>query len=297
MIRYGLCCKFNREPIKFRDTTATRLAKLPRPEQLSILSGICRDNVKALRRSIEYCAAHNIGSFRINSRILPLKTHPQSGYNIADLPDGPSIIGGFRECGALATQTVIRLTFHPDQFVLLNSPRPEVVESSLKELAYQNEVADWVGADVINIHGGGMYGNKTTALAQLTEALCKLPESLKKRLTLENDDRTYTPADLLPVCLSSGIPLVYDVHHHRCNPDSLSIAEATTAALATWDREPLFHLSSPRDGWSCSDPRPHHDYIDPQDFPPEWLPLNITVEIEAKAKEDAIARLQQDMTP
>ena len=65
------------------------------------------------------------------------------------------------------------------------------------------------------------------------------------------------------------MPLTYDVHHHRCNPDGLSVAEATELAAATWDREPLFHVSSPRDGWAAANPRPHADRIDAADFPPE----------------------------
>ncbi len=295
MIRFGLCCKFHQEPIKFRDTTATRLAQHPRSEQLRLLAEICRANADALRQSIGYCAANGILSFRINSRILPLTTHPDVGYALSDLPCGGEIMALFKGCGELAAEKNIRLTFHPDQFILLNSPRLDVVEASIRELEYQNEVAEWVGADVINIHGGGMYGSKAEALSRLDTALHQLPLVIRKRLTLENDDRIYTPSDLLPVCRSTKTPLVYDVHHHRCNPDGMTVAEATQAALSTWDREPLFHLSSPREGYKSANPRPHHDYIDPADFPAAWQDLNITVEIEAKAKETAILKLRRDL--
>jgi len=114
-------------------------------------------------------------------------------------------------------------------------------------------------------------------------------------LTLENDDRIYTPAELLPVCRATRVPLVYDVHHHRCNPDQLSIEEATLQAIKTWDREPLFHVSSPRSGWKGKNWGPHSDYIDINDFPLEWKALDLTVEVEAKAKECAIARLQNQL--
>jgi len=87
--------------------------------------------------------------------------------------------------------------------------------------------------------------------------------------------------------------LVYDVHHHRCCPDSLSVAEATAAARATWNREPLFHISSPLEGWTGPKPERHHDYIDPKDFPAAWRGWDLTVEVEAKAKELAVTRLQQ----
>jgi UV DNA damage endonuclease len=106
---------------------------------------------------------------------------------------------------------------------------------------------------------------------------------------LENDDRIFTPADLLPVCERVGVPLVYDAHHHRCKPDGWSVAEATARAAATWGgREPYFHLSSPREGWGAGDPRPHADYIDPADLPREWLGMDVTVDVEAKAKERAV---------
>lgn len=194
----------------------------------------------------------------------------------------------------------MRLTFHPDQFVVLNSPRPEVVESSLADLDYQAEAAELVGADVINIHGGGAYGDKATALARLRINLQRLSPRARQRITLENDDIIFTPSDLLPVCETERIPLCYDVHHHRCLPDELSITEATQAAIHTWERaayprEPLFHLSSPLGGWGNPQPQLHHDEIDPADVPLEWIGLAITVDIEAKAKELAIAKLQQQL--
>jgi UV DNA damage endonuclease len=85
------------------------------------------------------------------------------------------------------------------------------------------------------------------------------------------------------------VPLVYDAHHHLCKGDGFSVAEATARAAATWgEREPYFHLSSPREGWAAGDPRPHADYIDPADVPREWPGMDVTVDVEAKAKERAV---------
>ncbi len=170
------------------------------------------------------------------------------------------------------------------------------MQRSVAELVYQAEVAGWVHADVINLHGGGAYGDKKTALHRLVRVIRSLPQKVRSRLTLENDDRVYTPADLLPVCHATGVPLVYDVHHHRCLPDGLSVEDATQQALATWNREPLFHLSSPLGGWHSGTPRSHDDYIDPADMPACWRDLQITVEVEAKAKELAVKKLMQHMT-
>ena len=145
---------------------------------------------------------------------------------------------------------------------------------------------------MINIHAGGAYGDKTSALKRLAAVIERLSSAVRTRLTLENDDRTYTPRDLLPLCARIGVPLVYDVHHHRCRPDGLSVAEVTARAAATWNREPLFHLSSPLEGWKGPKPARHHDYIDPADLPAEWLDLDLTVDVEAKAKELAVKTLR-----
>jgi UV DNA damage endonuclease len=297
MIRFGLCCIFRKEPIKFRRTTAKYLQAFSRNQQLKYLAEICRHNAQALHNALKYCRDHDIKDFRINSQILPLKTHPEIGYHIEDLPFHHQIIQTFKDCGRFCQKHDIRTTFHPDQFILLSSPKSEVVLRSVADLIYQAEVAQWVNADVINIHGGGAYGDKRTSLNRLRKRIEKLPEAVRSRLTLENDDRVYTPIDLLPVCRDMGIPLVYDVHHHRCLPDGRSVEATTELALGTWNREPLFHLSSPKHGWESGNPRNHHDYIDADDFPSCWTNLDITVEVEAKAKELAVLKLMQDLIP
>jgi len=295
-LRLGLCCQFAREPIKFRVTTATAMLRLPRPMQLTRLAELCLANSGALRAALQFCASHGIGAFRINSRILPVKTHPEVGYEMNELPGGAEIMARFIACGQFAHANNLRLSFHPDQFVVLNAPNPRTLAHSLAELNYQAEIAAWVGADTINLHGGGAYGDKASALDALRRNIERLPAPARSRLTLENDDKVYTPSDLLPVCVDTGVPLVYDVHHHRCLPDGLSVAEITERARKTWPAEPLFHISSPLAGWDGPKPARHHDFIDAGDFPPEWLGWPLTVEVEAKAKELAVARLITDLT-
>lgn len=297
MLRLGLCCLFNQAPIRFRSATATFIKRLDRPLQLSRLGELCLDNAHSLLTSVEEVHRLGFGSFRVSSPLLPLYTHPEVGYQLAELPNAEEITATLIAVKALKELHQIRLSFHPDQFTLLSSPRPEVTRASLKELGYQAMLADLIGADVINIHAGGVYGDKSSALSRLVEQVCTLPETIYSRLTLENDDRSYTVKDLLPVCEKISIPLVYDVHHHRCNPDGLTVAEATAGCLHGWQqlgREPFFHLSSPKNGWQ-GHPRPHADYIDIADFPEEWLQLDATVDIEAKAKELAILKLQADL--
>ena len=294
-LRFGLCCIFLEQPIKFRRTTVKAVSRMDRDAALAKLSGLCLTNADALRSSLQFCADRGIGSFRINSQILPIKTHRESGYDVSDLPDGPEIVQRFKACGEFARTHDMRLCFHPDQFVVLNSPRPDVVDRSIEELEYQCEVAEWVGADVVNIHGGGVYGNKPEALARFARNLSRLSDRARTRLTVENDDISYSPKDLLPLCRAEGIPLVYDVHHHRCNQDGLSVEEATAQAITTWDREPMFHISSPIDGWNGAQTRRHHDFISVQDFPRCWHGLTLTVEVEAKAKEVAVLKLMRQL--
>jgi len=295
-IRLGLCCIFRDQPIKFRNTTVKSIGSMDRDAARLKLSGLCLTNADALLAALEFCAEQGIGCFRINSQILPVKTHAVCGYDISELPDGDEIIRRFQFCGRFAKQHEIRTSFHPDQFVVLNSPRPDVVDRSVAELEYQAEVAEWVGADVVNIHGGGAYGDKSSALDVIERNLDRLSERVRSRLTVENDDVTYTPSDLLPRCKSAGIPLVYDVHHHRCNPDEMSVDDATEQAISTWDREPLFHISSPIEGWKGPKPQRHHDFIDVQDFPDCWRGLKLTVEVEAKAKEIAVLKLKKQLS-
>ena len=196
MIRWGICCIFRDAPIKFRRTTAKYTAKLSTDERRRHLSDICRHNANSLLEALQFCRGNGILAFRINSQILPLKTHPQY---------------------------------------------------------------------------------------------------VRRRLTLENDDGLYTPCDLLPVCERLGIPFVYDLHHHRCLADGRNVEDTTRRALKTWNREPLFHISSPLCSWQDRTPRNHHDYIHPEDFPESWLNLDITVEVEAKAKELAVIKLMRDI--
>jgi len=291
MIRLGLCCIFHDEPIKFRRTTAAYLQRQTRDAGLRYLSEIAAANAAALKSALLYCRDNGIGAFRINSQILPLKTHPQVGYAVTDLPGYARVVADFKACGRFSRQHDIRTSFHPDQFIVLSSPQADVVRRSIADLDYQAEVAEWVNADVINIHAGGAYGDKPAALKRLAAVIDSLSPAIRNRLTLENDDRSYTPRDLLPLCEHIGLPLVYDVHHHRCLPDGLSAEAVTARALRTWNREPLFHLSSPAQGWAGPKPNRHHDFIDPADLPAAWLKRDLTIDVEAKAKEVAVKKL------
>lgn len=301
MIRWGLCCQFLDAPIRFRQATHRYVATLAPAEREQYLTNIARANAIALAHAVEHCHELGIGAFRINSQVVPLATHPESGYSLESLAEGDVIARAYRAAGELARLRDVRLSFHPDQFVVLNSEREDVVLSSLREMEHQASVARLIGADVLCLHGGGAAGGKAAALDRLERGIDRLGDDARALLALENDDRTFGVADLLPLCERMGVPIVYDAHHHRSNPDGLSLDEATVRAWATWgEREPYMHLSSPRDGWGSANPRPHHAFIDPADVPESWIRLALegrrfTVDVEAKDKERAVLAIRDAM--
>jgi UV DNA damage endonuclease len=291
--RWGLCCQFLDSPITFRTATHGYAGGLEAETRRAYLAEIAAHNADALAAAIERCHELGIGAFRVNSQILPLATHPITGYNLEQLDPSGAIAGAFEWAGELARAYDVRLSLHPDQFVVLNSERDAVVRSAVQELELQASVAEMIGADVIVLHAGGSAGGTEAALERLERGLPLLSARVRDRLALENDDRSFTPRSLLPLCQRSGVPLVYDVHHHRCLADGLSIGEATELSFSTWgEREPYAHLSSPRDGWQAPNARAHADYIDPDDFPDEWRGRTMTIDVEAKAKERAVLALK-----
>jgi UV DNA damage endonuclease len=295
-IRLGLCCQFLDAPIRFRTATHRYVSTLEPREQRAYLANIARDNARSLHDAIEHCASLGIAAFRLNSQILPQATHPVSGYQLADIDEDGSITALFRAAGARARALDIRLSLHPDQFVVLNSQQERVVLASLAEMEAQAAVAELVGADVLTLHGGGAAGGIPAALERLERGVDRLSAPARTRLALENDDRCFTPEALLPLCERLGVPFIYDVHHHRCHRDSLDVATATARAVATWGtREPYFHISSPRDGWT-GDARPHADYIAAEDFPELWRDMRLTIDVEAKAKERAVLGLRDALS-
>lgn len=298
MLRFGLCCIFVEKPIRFRTTTAKALLALSPEQRLEKLGELCLFNLQSLLQALHCAHELGIGAFRILSPLFPRYTHPEAGYTLEMLPNREALLQAMKTVRAFARRHDIRLSFHPDQFVVLNSPREEVVLKSIAELEYQAWLAEQLGAEAINIHVGGVYGDKKAGVERFVCAFPKLSARCRKRLTLENDDVSYAPADVAPLCERLNIPFVYDVHHHRCLPDGLSIEEATALCVASWacrNREPWFHISSPKHGWSGSDPRPHADFIDPVDMPDGWrLVERATLDVEAKAEEKAVLKLMEE---
>lgn len=300
LLRLGLCCTFLDGPARFRHTTAAYVTRLDpggegwsgRPNAQAFIRALVLHNARARSDAVQWCAEQGVGAFRVQSQLVPLATHPDLAFPLEAL--GEEIDDALRGAAARARTLGVRLSLHPDQFVVLSSDRPDVVDASVAELEHQSAVAARIGADQVTLHVGSGKGGKAAAGDRLRRAVDRLSDVARGLLVLENDDRTWTVADLLPVVEALGLPLVYDVHHHRCNADELSVEDATDAAAATWgDREPWCHISSPLDGWEGPRPQRHADLIARGDLPDVWRGRRMTLDVEAKAKEVAVLALRQ----
>jgi UV DNA damage endonuclease len=293
-VRWGLCCQFLDSPIRFRTATHRYCATLEPDSRAQYLGAIVLANANALADAIVRCAELGIGAFRITSQMVPLATHPVSGFDLDDLPGAGAIHEALSAARSLSASHDVRLSFHPDQFVVLNSESQATVVSSVREMEHLARIAGLVGAEALTLHAGGGVGGEANALNRLARGIDLLSPQARALLALENDDRSFNPAALLPFCEREGIAFVYDVHHHRCHRDGLSVDEASERGAATWKgREPWMHVSSPRDGWSSTNPRSHAEFIDAADLPEEWMGKRMTIDVEAKAKERAVLDIKR----
>jgi len=262
-------------------------------------SELALKNVQDLHTIIEWNTKNNIKVFRMSSDLFPW----MSEYTISDLPDWQEISNMLLNAGTLAMQSNMRLSFHPGPFNILCSPREDVVENTIKELGQHAFILDCMGLPInnthkINIHIGGAYGDKSSAMDRWITNFKRLSESTKKRLTIENDDKPsmYAVEDLLYVSESTGVPIVFDFHHHDCHPGNLSKEQALRYAIHTWPKgiKPMTHYSSSRKNYEDGNVKvvAHADYL--YDHIPYTDIYEFDVVLEAKAKELALIKYLND---
>lgn len=273
-----------------------------------------RVSLQYLDAIFDYLGDVGIRMYRMSSNIAPYATHP----------DMPQFHGQIAECreemaqlGEKARRLDLRLSLHPPQFIVLNSPHEHVVQSALGELAHQAALLDAFGcgpeAKVI-IHGGGVYGDRAAAMARFVERYATLPEAVTQRLVLENDETSYSVPDIVAIHEQCGVPLVFDILHHRVNnPAGLSETEACRMCLSSWPAEqiPKIHYSSQRvtpGSVPGADDAPapkqriqpghHADFIDGADFVAFMSTMSdarFDVMLEAKQKDLALLQLRGDI--
>ena len=174
-----------------------------------------------------------------------------SEYKFSDLPDWKNIKMKFEKAGNFAKENNVRLSFHPGQFCCLGSSKEKVVLNAISDLDLHGRIMDALVQPrsrlaKINIHLGGAYGDKESAVKRFITNYHRLPETVKTRLTLENDDRLslYTTRELYDmVYLKTGIPIVFDFHHHMIHPGGDSEYDALKLACSTWEVKPCTHYS------------------------------------------------------
>ncbi|WP_028552372.1 UV DNA damage repair endonuclease UvsE [Paenibacillus sp. UNC451MF] len=290
--------------------TATNFNKLEdREAAIRKLERIAMENIHNTLRLLKHNRAYDIEMYRCSSKLIPLLGHE----SLEGWDPMPVLRDSFNELGSYAKEHAMRLSFHPDHFTVLSTPREEVLRNSLGDLDRHVTMLEAMGLDEsakCNIHVGGTYGNKATATNRFIERFTNLPGRISRRLTLENDDKTFTALETLQICEEVGAPMVLDIHHHQVNHEEgqEEPAELWPRVLHTWRNEkaqasdqplpPKIHVSSPKND---KDPRSHADYIDAPvllAFLQSVAPLTprLDVMIEAKKKDEALLKLMEDLS-
>ena len=282
----GLVCITQSKEVRYRMVTRKRLLELSPDGQRKLLDEIYRDNIQTLEAALAYCEREGIALYRIVSSIFPFADEDIGREVLAPLASA------LARAGRRATERHIRLVMHPDQFVVLSSDSESVVANSVKILQMHADIMDLLQQPrspwaLLEIHGG--KANRSDALV---ERIATLPEAIRLRLGLENDEYSYSADEIHEVCMRSGVPMVFDAHHHIVHEkldsyDHPSVAATLAKARATWadPAQQLVHISNGRDGFND---RQHADLIDVMPACYAYAPF---IEIEAKAKEEAIFKL------
>jgi UV DNA damage endonuclease len=203
------------------------------------------NNLACLEKIFKYNVEHNILFFRITSELVPFASHPICEFNWQN-----HFQKKFQGLGKFINKHHIRISMHPDQFILLNSKREDVLFRSIAELQYHADVLELLGLDnsaKIQLHVGGVYGNKKESMGRFKSRYSKLNSSIKNRLVLENDDKSYTITDCLELSKDTGLPILFDNFHHELNSSGESITKAFASTITTWkakDGLPMTDYSS-----------------------------------------------------
>lgn len=286
--KLGLVCITVSKAVRYRTMTRTRYLKLSVAEREASLREIYINNLTRLDAAISFCQTHQIFLYRMPSGLFPL----------SDMEDGigqgilAELASDLAAVGARSQHLGIRMVFHPDQFVVLSSDSSQVVENSIKILTQHAQIMDLLSLPrsawaCMNIHGG-----KAQRQEQLVQVVNSLPEAIKSRLTFENDEYAYSSEEILTVCQQAKVPMVFDAHHHICHEkldsyDHPSVAEMFYAARSTWEN-PAWQLVHISNGEAAFNDRQHSKLITVMPSVYREAPW---IEIEAKAKEEAIAAL------
>ncbi|MGB6405830.1 MAG: UV DNA damage repair endonuclease UvsE [Planococcus donghaensis] len=242
-------------------------------------------NLNTTLEVIHWNLEHDIYFYRASSSIVPLSTHPINNWIWWEDPD---VLAITEEIRSFVEMHNMRISVHPGQYTVINSPKPEVVRKSIEDLEYHDKLIQLLGGTDIILHTGGAYGDKEVAKQRFADVYLELSPSIRQRLRLENDDKTYTVRDVLDVHHICGVPICFDIHHHNCNNDGESVD--FKEILTTWQGygKPKVHISTGKEGFT--DLR-HHNMVSETDFQELLLVLNgidADIMFEAKLKEQSV---------
>jgi len=207
------------------------------------------NNLNCLLKILQYNVQKGFYFFRISSDLVPFASHPVCTFDWAG-----HFRGKFRKVGEFIKEHNIRISMHPDQFVVINALKDDVVERGVRELEYHCTLLDKMALDStakIQIHLGGVYGDKRSAIDRFIERYNSLSESLKSRLVIENDDRSYSLEDCLSVHEKIGIPIIFDSFHHQCLNNGETLRQGLQLSASSWkesDGIPMVDYSSQQRG-------------------------------------------------
>ena len=254
-----------------------------------------RDNLAHLEKILNFNVENRLLFFRISSDLVPFASHPICKFNWID-----NFKSEFKQLGEYIKANNIRISMHPDQFVILNSSNDKVTDNSINELKYHCNILDAMDLDrtaKVQIHVGGVYGDKPRAIKKFIECYSTLSEAIKKRIAIENDDHLFNLKDCLEIHQQTGIPIIFDNFHHECfNYSKESIIQAIKKASLTWkvkDGLPMLDYSSQSKGERKGK---HAATLDPLlfcNFIMDTQRLDFDVMLEIKDKEkSALAALK-----
>lgn len=282
--------------------TLTAHNKLPDNEaRLYRLRKITAKNLENTLRILRYNKAMNIKVYRLTSKLVPLATH--------SVTEGWDYTGDFqkefKEIGAYIKENNFRVSAHPDHYTLINSASGAVLGLSLVDLDYHVRLLETMGLEdyryKLVMHVGGLYKDKSASIARFKENFIKLPDRIRKRIILENDDKSYSASDVLELCNELEIPMVLDVHHYNCVNDFLSLDKLLPFVFDTWKDDffnPKIHFSSPK---SSKEFRSHADCIEFEEFH-AFLKIAVPfgrdfdIMLEAKNKDRALLQLSSQLS-
>lgn len=207
------------------------------------------NNISCLFKMLEYNSRNGLLFFRIGSGFVPFASHP-----VCRFAWQRHFIRDFRRLGVFAKNRGFRISMHPDQFVVLNSPNKKTVSKSVKEIEYHCALLDIMGLGrdaKVQVHVGGLYSDRDAAISRFCRTYRLLSPCVRKRLVIENDERLFPLQDCIQISRKTGVPVVFDSFHHECNNNGEPVRKALEAAAGTWkksDGMPMVDYSSQQKG-------------------------------------------------